>query len=121
MAENRNAFTKYTYLSPKNGFFGPFYYCQCLCPYGQRCSDPNDGSFERRAAYNVHQHILCMIEPGKDIRFSSSVKHLYNMHLSALSSQIQIQTTNTSDGLLMDAQRKGAENLHRILTRFMHI
>ena len=53
-------------------------------------------------------HIFCMIEPNKGMRFSSSVKHLYNMHLSAPSPQIQILTTNTSDGLLMVAQRKGA-------------
>jgi len=110
MAENGNACTTCAYLSPTPGFFAPFYYCQCLCPYGQRCSDTNDGSFERRvvSAYNVYLHILCVIEPGKGMWFSSNVKHLHNTHLSALSPQIQIQTTNTSDGLLMVAQRKGA-------------
>jgi len=60
------------------------------------------------SAYNVYLHILCMIEPGKGMRFSSSVKHLHNMHLSAPSPQIQIRTTNTLDGLLMVAQRKDA-------------
>ena len=60
------------------------------------------------SVYNAYLHILCMIEPGKGMRFSSSVKHLHNMHLSALSPQIQIQTTNTLDGLLMVPQRKGA-------------
>jgi len=67
-------------------------------------------SFERRvvSAYTVYLHILCMIEPGKGMRFSSSVKHLYDMHLSAQSPQIQIQRTNTLDGLSMVAQRKGA-------------
>ena len=45
----------------------------------------NDGLFERRvvSVYNTYLHILCMIEPDKGMRFSSSVKHLYNMHLSA--------------------------------------
>jgi len=110
MAVNGNAFMTCAYLSPTPGFFAPFYYCQCLCPYSQRCSDTNGGSFERRvvSVYNVYLHILCMIEPVKGMWFSSSVKHLHNMHLSALSLQIQIQTTNTSDGLLMVAQRKGA-------------
>ena len=46
-----------------------------------------------------------MIEPGKDIRFSSSVKHLHNMHLSRRLHR------STSDGLLMVAQRKGALNI----------
>jgi hypothetical protein len=46
MAENGNACTTCAYLSPTPGFSAPFYYCQCLCPYGQRCSDTNDGSFE---------------------------------------------------------------------------
>ena len=36
MAENGNACTTYAYLSPTPGFFAPFYYCQCLWPYGQR-------------------------------------------------------------------------------------
>jgi len=123
MAENGNACTTCGYLSLTPGFFAPFYYCQCLCPSGQRCSNTNDGSFERRlvSAYNVYLHILCMIEPDKGTRFSSSVKHLHNMHLSAPSPQIQIWTTNTWDGLLMVAQRKGASNIHRILARFMHI
>ena len=123
MTENVNAFTTCAYLSPTPGFFFPFYYCQCLCPYGQRCSDTNDGSFERRvvSAYNVYLHILCMIEAGKGMRFSSSVKYLHNMHLSAPSPQIQIRTTNTSDGLLMVAQRKGALNIHCTLVRFTHI
>ena len=122
MAVNGNACTC-AYLSPTPGFFAPFYYRQCLCPHGQRCSDTNDGVFERRvvSVYNVYLHILCMIEPGKDIRFSSSMKHLHNMHLSALSPQIQIRTTNTLDGLFMVAQRKGALSIHRILARFMHI
>jgi len=108
MAENGNACTTCAYLSPTPGFFAPFYYCQCFCPYGQR-SDTNDGSFERRvvSVYNVYLHILCMIEPGKGIWFSSSAKHLHNVHLSALSQQIQIWTTNTLDGLLTIAQRKG--------------
>jgi len=67
-------------------------------------------SFERMvvSAYNLYLHILCIIEPGKGMRFSSSVKHLHNMHLSTPSPQIQIRRTNTSDGLLMVAQRKGA-------------
>jgi len=67
-------------------------------------------SFERRvvSAYNVYLHILCMIEPGIGMRFSSSVKYLHNIHLSALSPQIQIRRTNTSDGPLMVTQRKGA-------------
>ena len=117
MTENGNACTTCAYLSPTPGFFAPFYYCQCLCPYGQRCLDINDGLFERRvvSVYNVHLHILCMIEPGKNIRFSSSVKHLYNMHLS------RRLRRSTSDGLLMVAQRKGALSIHYIVTRFMHI
>jgi len=92
-------------------------YCQCLCPYGQRCSDANDGLFERRvvSVYNVYLHILCMIETGKDIRFSSSVKNLHNMHLSRRLHR------STPDGLLMVAQRKGALNIDCILARFMHI
>ena len=59
MAENRNSCMKCAHLSPTPGFFAPFYYCQCLCPYGQRCSDTNDGLFERRvdSVYNVHLHI----------------------------------------------------------------
>jgi len=43
------------------------------------------------------------------------------MHLSAPSPQIQIRTTNASDGLLMFAQRKGAYYIHRIFAHFMHI
>jgi len=103
MTENGNACTTCAYLSPTPGFFSPLCYCQCLCPYGQRCSDTNDGLFERRvvSVYNVYLHILCMIEPSKGMRFSSSVKHLHNMHLSALSLQIQIRTTNTSKRLLI--------------------
>jgi len=117
MSENGNAFTTCAYLSQTPGFFTPFYYCQCLCPYGQRCSDTNDGLFERRvvSVYNVYLHILYMIEPGKDIRFSSSVKYLDNMHLSRRLHR------STSGGLLMVAQRKGALNIHCILTRFIHI
>jgi len=53
--------------------------------------------------------------------FSSSVKHLHNIHLSAQSPQIQIRTTNASNGLLMVAQRKGAYYIHRVFARFMHI
>ena len=84
---------------------------------GQRCSDTNDGLFERRvvSVYNAYLHILWMIEPGKDIRFSSSVKNLHSMHLSRRLHR------STSDGLLMVAQRKGALNMHCILARFMHI
>ena len=67
--------------------------------------------------WSLYTMYICMIEPGKDIRFSSSVKHLHNMHLSAPSPQIH----NTLDGLLMVAQRKGALNIHCILARFMHI
>jgi len=86
------------------------------CPYGQHCSDTNDGSFERRVvlAYNVYLHMLCMIEPGKGMRFSSSVKHLHNMHLSAPSPQIQIGTTNTLDGLLIN------ERALKTYTVFLH-
>ena len=53
------------------------------------------------SACNVYLHILCMIEPGKGMRFSSSVKHLRNMYLSLRSPQIQIRTTNALDGLLV--------------------
>jgi len=119
MPENGNTCTTCAHLSPTPGFFAPFYYCQCLCPYinGQRCSDTNDGLFERRvvSVYNAYLHILWMIEPGKDIRFSSSVKNLHSMHLSRRLHR------STSDGLLMVAQRKGALNMHCILARFMHI
>ena len=87
MTENENACTTCVYLCPTPGFFAPFYYRQCLCPHGQRCSDTSDGLFERRvvSVYNAYLHILCMIEPGKDIRFSSSVKHLHNIHFLAVS------------------------------------
>jgi len=119
MSENGNTCTTCVYLSPTPGFSVPFYYCQCLYPYinGQRCSDTYDGLFERRvvSVYNTYLYILCMIEPGKDIRFSSSVKHLHNMHLSRRLHRF------TSDGLLMVAQRKGALNIHCIVVRFMHI
>ena len=73
--------------------------------------------FERRvvSVYKAFLYILCMIEPGKDIRFSSSLKHLHNMHLSRRLHR------STSDGLLMVAQRKGAFNIHCILARFVHI
>ena len=99
MAENGNTCTTCAYLSPTPGFFAPFYYCQCLCPYGQRCSNTNDGSFERRVVsiYDLNLHILCMIEPGIGMRFSSSVKHLHNMHLSAPSPQIHLGWTNDDD------------------------
>ena len=117
MTENGNACTTCTYLSPTPDFFVPFYYSQCLCPYGQRCSDTNDALFERRvvSVYNAYLHILCMIEPVIGIRFSSSVKHLYNMHLSRRLHR------STSDGLLMVAQKKGVSNIHCILVRFIHI
>ena len=74
IAENGNACTTCAYISPTPGFFAQFYYCQCRWPYGQRCSNTNDGSLERRvvSAYNVYLHILCMIEPGKGMRFSST-------------------------------------------------
>ena len=36
MTDSGNACTTCSYLSPTPGFFAPFYYCQCLCPYGQR-------------------------------------------------------------------------------------
>ena len=93
-----------------------FLFLPVSLPYGQRCSNTNNGSFERRvvSVYNVYLHILCMIEPGEGMRFSSSVKHLHNMHLSR-------RHRSTSDGLLMVAQRKGALNIHCILARFMHI
>ena len=83
----------------------------------QRCSDTNDGLFQRRvvSVYNAYLHILCMIEHDKDIWFSSSVKHLHNMHLSRRLHR------STSDGLLMVAHRKGALNIYCILARFMHI
>ena len=58
------------------------------------------------SVYNAYLYILCMIEPGKDIRFGSSVKHLHNTHLSRRLHR------STSDGLLMVAQRKGALNIH---------
>ena len=67
------------------------------------------------SVYNVYLHLLCMVEPGKGMRFSSSVKHLLNMHLSAPSPQIHLY------GLLMVTQRKGALNIHRIFARFMHV
>ena len=102
--------TTCVYLSPTPDFFAVFYYCQFLCPYGQRCADTNDGLFERRvvSVYNAYLHILYMIEPGKDIRFSSGVKHLYNMHLSRRLHR------STSDGLLMVAQRKGSLNTYTV-------
>jgi len=115
MAENRNACTTCAHLR----LLCSILLFQCLCPYinGQGCSDTNDGLFERRvvSVYNAYLHILCMIEPGKDIRFSSSVKNLHNMHLS------RRHHRSTSDGLLMVAQRKSALNIHCILARFMHI
>jgi len=113
MSENGNAFTTCTYLSPTPRFFTPFYYCQCLCPYGQRCSNTNDGSFERRVVptYHVYLYILCMIEPGKGMRFSSSVKHLHNMHLSAPSPRIHL-------GWTIDGRSKKGRFEHT-LTRFM--
>ena len=66
MAENGNAYTTCAYLSPTPGFFAPFYYCQCLCPYGQRCSDTNERLFERRvvSVYNAYLHILCSERPS---------------------------------------------------------
>ena len=99
MAENGNACMTCAYLNRTPGFCAPFYYWQCLCPYGQCCPDTNDGSFEQRvvSTYNVYLHILCMIEPSKGMRFSSSVKHLHNMHLSAPSPQIHLGWTNDDD------------------------
>ena len=47
MAENGNACTTCAYLSPTPGFLAPFYYCQCLCPFGQRCSNTNDGRLSK--------------------------------------------------------------------------
>ena len=43
------------------------------------------------------QLYLHIIELGKGMRFSSSVNHLHNMHLSAPPPQIQIRTTNAAD------------------------
>ena len=66
-------------------------------------------SFKRRVVpiQCISAHLM-IIEPCKGMRFSSSVWHLHNMHLSAPSPQIQIRTTNVSDGLLMVTQREGA-------------
>jgi len=115
MAENGNTCTTFAYLSPTPGFFAPFYYCQRLCPYGQRCSITNDGSFERRvvSVYNVYLHILCMIEPGKGLRFSSSVKHLRNMHLSAPSPQIHL-------GWTIDGRSKKGRFKHTLYFGTLH-
>ena len=57
MAENGNAYTTCAYLSPTPGFFAPFYYCQCLCPYGQRCSDTNDGRLNK--GWSLHTIFVC--------------------------------------------------------------
>jgi len=116
MAENGNAYTTCAYLSSTPGFFVPFYYYQCLCPYGQRYLNTNDGSFERRVvpAYNVYLHILCMIEPGKGMRFSSSVKHLHNMHLSVPSPQIHL-------GWTIDGRSKKGRFEHTLYFGTLHV
>jgi len=116
MAKNGNACTTCAYLSPTPGFFATFYYYQCLCPYGQRCSDTNDVLFERRVvpAYNVYLHILCMIEPGKGMRFSSSVKHLHNMHLSTPSPQIHL-------GWTIDGRSKKGRFKHTLYFGTLHV
>jgi len=57
MAENGNACTTCTYLSPTPDFFAPFYYCQCLCPYGQRCSDTNDGRLNE--GWSLYTMYIC--------------------------------------------------------------
>jgi len=115
MAENGNSCTTYTYLSPIPGFFTPFYYCQCLYPYGQRCSDTNDGLFERRvvSVYNIYLHILCMIEPGKGMQFSSCVKHLHYMHLSTPSQQIHL-------GWTIDGRSKKGRSKHTLYFGTLH-
>jgi len=57
MEENGNACMTCTYLSPTPGFFAPFYYCQCLCPYGQRCSNTNDGHLNE--GWSLHTMYIC--------------------------------------------------------------
>jgi len=52
-----NACTTCACLSPTPGFFNPFYYCQCLCPYGQRCSDTNDGRLNE--GWSLHKMYIC--------------------------------------------------------------
>jgi len=52
-----NACTTCAYLSPTPGFFAPFYYNQCLCPYGQRCSDTNDGCLNE--GWSLHTMYIC--------------------------------------------------------------
>ena len=112
MAENGNACTTCAYLSPTPGFFAPFYYCQCLCPYGQRCSDTNDGLFKRRVVSDLH--ILYMIEPGKGMRISSSVKHLHNMYFSAPSPQIHLRWT-------IDGRSKTGRFEHTLYFGTLHV
>jgi len=85
MAENGNAWTTCAYLSPTPGFFTPCYYCQCLCPDRQRCSETNDGLFERRvvSVYNTYLHILCMKGCGYHSHASRSVRGCgYHSHVS---------------------------------------
>jgi len=57
MAENWNACTTCAYLNPTPGFFAPFYYCQFLYPYGQRCSDTNDGRLNE--GWSLHTIYIC--------------------------------------------------------------
>jgi len=57
MAENWNACTTCAYLSPTPDFFAPFYCCQCLCPYGQCCSDTNDGRLNE--GWSLHTMYIC--------------------------------------------------------------
>jgi len=58
MAENGNACMTCAYLSPTPGFFAPFYYCQCLCPYSQRCSDTKDGCLNE--GWSLHTMYICI-------------------------------------------------------------
>ena len=75
----------------------------------------NEGLFERRvvSVYNVYLHILCMIEPGKGIRFSSSVKHLQKKHLSAPSAQVYL-------GWSIDGRSKKGRFKHTLYFGTLH-
>jgi len=101
MAENGNACMTCAYLIPTPGFFAPFFIASVSVLMVSAVQiQMMDRLNEGWSLYTMYICTFCAwLNPAKVC--SSSVKHLHNMHLSALSPQIQIQTTNTLDGLLM--------------------
>jgi len=117
MAENWNACTTCTYLSPSPGFFAPFFIA----------------SVSALMVSTVQIQMMDRLNEGLSLHTMHICTFCAWLNLAKVCGSVLVWNTcatciflrclhrSTSIGLLMVAQRKGALNIHCILARFMYI